>query len=194
MNLEIGKSPGETELIQGCCKNSMRHQRALYDKHSGRMLSVCLRYVKDQSEAEGIMIEGFMKIYENIKQYQGSGSFEGWMRKIMVNQSLTYLRKNKGMYLETDLDMVDGKADLNYMEEHLHETDLLTMIQELPVGYRTVFNLYAIEGYSHKEIAQTLNINVNTSKSQLSRARIWLQRELMRSEEKLKKISTGYEG
>jgi RNA polymerase sigma-70 factor (ECF subfamily) len=122
-----------------------------------------------------------MKVFDKISQFKSEGSFEGWIRRIMVNEALTHLRRNRAMYLETDLEYADREPDYAQLSDHLEVEDLMTMIQELPTGYRIVFNLYAIDGYSHKEIADHLGISENTSKSQLSRARAHLQKTLMES-------------
>ena len=137
-------------------------------------------------EAEDVLVMAFSKIFDRIDQYKGEGSFEGWIRKVVVNESLSYLRKNKNMYLETEIEAADHEPNYLHMENQLQAEDLLKMINELPSGYRVVFNMYAIDGYSHKEIASHLGINENTSKSQLSRARAMLQRNLLAIEKELK--------
>ncbi|WKK83497.1 RNA polymerase sigma factor [Marivirga arenosa] len=185
MKVFINKSKTEEDLIAGCIKQKASAQKALFDKYSGRMLSLCRRYVKDMLEAEGVMITAFTKIFERINQYTGEGNFEGWMKRIMVNESLQYLRKHKNMQLNMDIEEAHHLPNYDAMEDHLQTEDLMQMISELPVGYRTVFNLYAIEGYSHKEIAEQLNINENTSKSQLSRARTFLQKRLAEMEQEI---------
>ncbi|MGJ3236682.1 RNA polymerase sigma factor [Marivirga sp.] len=185
MKVFINKSKTEEDLIAGCIKQKASAQRALFDKYSGRMLGLCRRYVKDVLEAEGVMITAFTKIFERINQYTGEGNFEGWMKRIMVNESLQYLRKHKNMQLNMDIEEAHHLPNYDAMEDHLQTEDLMQMIGELPVGYRTVFNLYAIEGYSHKEIAEQLSINENTSKSQLSRARVYLQKRLAELEQEI---------
>lgn len=185
MKVFINKSKTEEDLIAGCIKQKASAQRALFDKYSGRMLSLCRRYVKDVLEAEGVMITAFTKIFERIEQYTGEGNFEGWMKRIMVNESLQYLRKHKNMQLDMDIEEAHHLPNYDAMEDHLQTEDLMQMIAELPVGYRTVFNLYAIEGFSHKEIAEQLKINENTSKSQLSRARVYLQKRLAEMEQEI---------
>jgi RNA polymerase sigma-70 factor (ECF subfamily) len=185
MKVFINKSKTEEDLIAGCIKQKASAQRALFDKYSGRMLGLCRRYVKDVLEAEGVMITAFTKIFERNEQYTGEGNFEGWMKRIMVNESLQYLRKHKNMQLNMDIEEAHHLPNYDAMEDHLQTEDLMQMISELPVGYRTVFNLYAIEGYSHKEIAEQLNINENTSKSQLSRARVHLQKRLAEMEQEI---------
>jgi len=172
----------EDELIKGCLSRDRSAQKRLYDTYSSKMYAICYRYVRDAAEAEDILIVAFTRIFEKINQFKSEGSFEGWIKRIMVNEALTHLRRNRSMYLETDLDQVDREPDYNKLQDRLEEDDLLKMIQELPTGYRIVFNLYAIEGYSHKEIANQLGISENTSKSQLSRARTYLQKLLVEND------------
>jgi RNA polymerase sigma-70 factor (ECF subfamily) len=131
------------------------------------------------------MVTAFVKIFERIDQYSGEGNFEGWMKRIMVNESLMYLRRNKNMALSIDIEEAYDNPNFERLEDHLEANDLLKLISELPVGYRTVFNLYAIEGYSHKEIGEQLEISENTSKSQLSRARTLLQKRLAEMEQNI---------
>jgi RNA polymerase sigma factor (sigma-70 family) len=168
----------EQELIERCVRREPAAQKRLYDTFSAKMYALCCRYVKNSMEAEDVLVTAFTKILEKIGQYKGDGSFEGWIRRIVVNESLTFLRKNRLMYLETDLEAANYEPDYQTISNHLEAEDLLNMIQELPAGYRIVFNLYAIDGYSHKEIAEQLGISENTSKSQLSRARTFLQKIL----------------
>ena len=136
-----------------------------------------------------MLVMAFTKIFDRLEQYKGDGSFEGWMRKVVVNEALTYLRRHKNMYLETDVEAADRELDYDSIEQHMQAEDLMKLIQSLPAGYRIVFNLYAIDGYSHREIADQLGINENTSKSQLSRARTLLQRMLLESERQTQKDS-----
>lgn len=163
----------------------------LYERFAPRMLGVCFRYIHDRDEAEHVMIGGMVKVFEKLDQYQGEGSFEGWVRRIMVNESLMYIRKHKNMSLEVEMEQAEFEPDYRRLEDHLQAADLLLLIEGLPVGYRTVFNLYAIEGFSHREIAEMLGINENTSKSQLSRARQYLQTRLREIQEKELKKETG---
>ena len=172
----------EDELIKGCLRRERAAQQQLFDLYSSKMYGLCYRYVRHAMEAEDILVTAFTKIFERIGQFKGEGSFEGWMRRIMVNEALTHLRKSRTMYLETELEQADREPDYDRLSDHLEEEDLLKMIQELPPGYRLVFNMYAIDGYSHKEIAEQLGISENTSKSQLSRARVYLQKMLADSE------------
>ena len=182
MNLTIKKSINEQSLIEGCKRGDRIAQKEVYDKNSGKMLSICQRYINDVPEAEGVMVTGFLKVFDKIDQFSGSGSFEGWIRRIMVNESLLYLRKNKNMYLEVDIEYAETEPNYDLVTQHVEAEELLDMINGLSVGYRTVFNLFAIEGYSHKEIAQQLLISENTSKSQLSRARAQLQKKVIERE------------
>ncbi len=190
--LQINKSLTEEELLDGCRKGKASEQRRLYDRLAPKMLGVCCRYIRDHEEAEHVMIGGIVKVFEKLDQFKNEGSFEGWVRRIMVNDCLMYLRKNRNMSLETDLTSVVESPDLSTMEATLNAVDLLKLVSELPVGYRTVFNLYVIEGYHHTEIAKKLGISENTSKSQLSRAKKWLQTKLMEIEvESEKRMTNG---
>jgi RNA polymerase sigma factor (sigma-70 family) len=183
----------DVELIEGCKRQDRQAQKRLYDQYASKFYALCCRYIKDKMEAEDVLITAFTKILNRIDQYTGEGNFEGWMRKVVVNEALSYLRKNKNMYLETDITAADYEPDYEKLEDQLEAEDLLKMIESLPSGYRIVFNLYAIEGYSHKEIGDQLGISENTSKSQLSRARAALQKCLLEVEQKLVKKITEYE-
>ena len=182
MRFQIYRS-SEQEMIEGCKKGNRQAQKLLYNHFSGKMYALCCRYVKDKMEAEDVLVTSFTKILERIGQYKGDGSFEGWIRRIMVNESLSYLRRNKNMYLEADIEAADHEPNYERLDSQLEAQDLLKLISELPSGYRIVFNLYAIDGYSHKEIGEQLGINESTSKSQLSRARSLLQKRLLELEE-----------
>jgi RNA polymerase sigma factor (sigma-70 family) len=168
----------EEELIKGCLKGERSAQKHLYELYSPKMYALCYRYVKDSMQAQDILVTAFMKVFDKVSQFKNEGSFEGWIRKIMVNEALSYLRKQRTMYIETELEFADREVDYDQLSDHLEAEDLLKMIAELPAGYRIVFNMYAIDGYSHKEIADHLGISENTSKSQLCRARTYLQRIL----------------
>jgi RNA polymerase sigma factor (sigma-70 family) len=168
----------EEDLIQGCLRRDRVAQQQLFDLYSSKMYAVCYRYVRQPMEAEDILVTAFTKIFEKIGQYKGEGSFEGWIRRIMVNEALTFIRRSRAMYLETELEKAEREPDYDHLNTHLEAEDLLNLIEQLPPGYRIVFNMYAIDGYSHKEIAEHLGISENTSKSQLSRARVHLQKML----------------
>jgi RNA polymerase sigma factor (sigma-70 family) len=190
MNLKLYKSDSEEKLIRDCQKGKSYAQREIYTKYSRRMLGVCLRYVNSTFEAEDIMISGFMKAFDKMDQYKHEGSFEGWLRRIMVNEALQFIRRNKSIYLEVEIEKADFQpAGGSFQPDTLEAEDLLKLVQQLPPGYRTVFNLYGIEGYSHQEIAEMIGVSESTSKSQLSRARALLQRYLLETEKKTTKTS-----
>lgn len=168
----------ESGLIQGCLRGERGAQRHLYDTYSGKFLAICIRYLKDREHAEDVMIEAFMKIFEKLPQYQGTGSFEGWMKRIIVTQALMTLRSNRHLMMEVNLENETDFQDQSYELNHLEVVELREMVESLPVGYRTVFNLFAIEGYSHQEIATLLGITESTSKSQLNRARKTLKEKI----------------
>ena len=164
-------------LVKECSKGNAKAQRLLFDKFSKKMLGVCLRYSSNLEEAEDVLQNGFVSVFENIQTYKGTGAFEGWVRKIIVNAALTNIRKNKKFKQNIALEKVDFMLpSLTHTGEEFAAKDLLKIIQTLPPGFRTVFNLYAIEGYSHKEIGKKLNISEGTSKSQYSRAKAYLQK------------------
>jgi RNA polymerase sigma factor (sigma-70 family) len=164
------------QLIKRCIDNDPVAQELLYRRYASKMFGVCLRYAPNKMEAEDILQEGFIKVFNNLKKFRGDGSFEGWIRRTMVNTAINHYRKNVRYFQDIDIDSVDihDTFDKDGIS-NLTEAELLKLIQELPEGYRMVFNLYVIEGYSHKEIGEQLNIAENTSKSQLSRARGVLQ-------------------
>jgi len=169
----------EEEMIKRCLKNDPLAQRTLYDKLGPKMMGVCLRYMMNVEEAQDVLQDGFIKIFEKLGAYSGTGSFEGWVRRIFVNTALDAIRKNKNLKHQTQIDDVAYALKSNdFIFETLVAEDLMKVLQQLPLGYKTVFNLYAIEGYSHKEVAEKMNITVNTSKSQFSRAKAML-RELI---------------
>ena len=172
----------ETQLIGGLKRGESRAQKVVYERFAGKMMAVCHRYCPNRDDAGEVLIDGFMKVYEKIGQFREDGSFEGWIRRIMVTESLMFLRRNKAWRQEIPLDEAVAEPDYVWADASLNETELLKLINRLPDGYRTVFNLYAIEGYSHAEIAQTLGISEGTSKSQLSRARMLLQSSLKKLE------------
>ncbi len=186
MKLTIKKSINDDEIIEGCLRGKRIAQQCLYEKYSAKMLGVCCRYLKDRDEAEDVMIASIMKVFEKLEQFKREGSFEGWIRRLVINECLTYLRKNKSMFMAVDIEKAEITPNYQSLADKLEEDDLMSLVESLPTGYRTVFNLYAIEGYSHKEIADNLQISVNTSKSQLSRARVLLQHKLV----ELKKLLT----
>jgi RNA polymerase sigma factor (sigma-70 family) len=170
--------PSDQEIIAGCIRCERRFQKALYDRFSSKMYSVCMRYAGDSNKADDLMQEGFIKVYKNIGKFRGEGSFEGWVRRIFVNACIEQFRKNTTLYAiqETEVKGYEYYGD-NALEQ-LKEEDILKMVSELSPGYRTVFNMYVIEGFAHKEIGEMLDISEGTSKSQLARARYLLQRKI----------------
>ena len=192
--LQIKRSKTEEQLLEGCRKGDRKAQRDLYEKFAPLMFAICRRYINDNAEAEDVLVCGFTKVFAKIDQFKSEGSFEGWIRRIMVNEALSYIRKNKSMYLEVEIEKADREPDYSQIQDQLEVEDLQKMVDRLPSGYKTVFNLYAIEGFSHKEIAEKLGISENTSKSQLSRARVHLQKLLIEAEEYLNDKLMRHEG
>ena len=167
------------ETIQKCASGDRKAQTALYNHFSSKMYGVCLRYSKDTTEAEDNLQDGFIRVFTKIKQFGFKGSFEGWMRRIMVNTSLEKFRKSNHLYPVEDMMVFESVQIAEETISTISTDDLMKIIQELPPRYRMVFNLYAIEGYSHQEIAILMNINEGTSKSNLSRARVILQKKVI---------------
>ena len=169
----------DEELRILCIKGNNEAQSEIYKRFAPKFWGICLRYAKNRMSAEDIMQEGFIRIFKYMDKYSGKGSFEGWMRRIMVNNAINYYKKNLSSKKETEFqDYMGGQAyDADAISSMSYE-EILSTLQTLPNGYRTVFNMYVIEGYSHKDIAKALNISENTSKSQLSRARSSLKEKL----------------
>ncbi len=169
----------EKEIIEGCIKQNRKAQKMLYERFASKFLGICMRYAKDKQEAEDILQEGFFKIFERINQYQFAGAFEGWMRRIIVNTAISNYRKNIKHYNHYDIyEINENDEEVNIEDIEFTLEEMLKVIQSLSPGYRMVFNLYAIEGYAHKEIAEILGIDIATSKSQYSRARKIIQNRL----------------
>lgn len=170
----------EKEIISGCLKKKRGAQKALYDRYHPVLMGICLRYAKSQPEAEDVLLMGFTKIFKNLSSYSGEGSFEGWMKKIMVNVAIDNYRKNLKHYFLVDYENVTPDAiGYDYIPDNISLQEIIKTIQELPDGYRIVFNLFAIDGYSHKEIAEKLSISESTSKTQLLKARKKLKKKLV---------------
>lgn len=170
----------EEHLVTQCLKKDREAQRLLYRTYAGKMYGVCLRYVKDRTGADDILQEGFIKVFEKLNTFKLQGSLEGWIRRIMVNTAINFIKKNVIYYADVDSENL-GNAELIEDEavSRLSVEELVKLIGELPDGKRTVFNLYAYEGYSHKEIATILNISESTSKSQYAKAKKMLQERLV---------------
>lgn len=165
------------ELVIGCRRNDRVSQRRLYDAYAGRMMVVCLRYVKSRDEAEDILQESFIKVFEKIDTFRFECPLSAWIKRIVVNTALNFLRDNRRYRFAEELETVQDEVTATVSDD-LNWKDLLQLVQDLPPGCRTVFNLYAIEGYQHQEIAEMLGISEGTSKSQYSRAKSLLQRML----------------
>ena len=166
------------DIIKGCVSGRSNAREKLYNLYSGKMWAVCLRYTHNYDEAKDVLQDGFIKIFEKISQFEGRGHFEGWMRRIIVNTALASYRKHNYLNIDSTFIPSNNEEIIENIECDLSAQDLMKIIQELPPQYRTVFNLYAIEGYAHKEIAEMLGINEGTSKSNLSRARDILQKKV----------------
>ena len=165
----------ESDLIRGCIEGDRRMQEELYRRFSPRMYAVCLRYAGSTEEAEDILQEGFIKIFKKLDSFRNEGSFEGWIRRIFVNTAIEHFRRKR--YLQPVTEKEENTLEGNYLSvlDNLAERDIMELVQQLSPGYRTVFNMYVVEGYTHKEIGDMLGISEGTSKSQLSRAKVILQ-------------------
>ena len=169
----------ESELIRSCIDGDRKSQKALYDRLAPRMFPVCIRYIGDRAQAEDVLQDGFITLFTKLESYKGDGSFEGWARRVFVTTALMTLRKKDALKMTEELDTARGmKAETVSQTQHIGYQELMKLVTSLPPGFRTVFNMYSIEGYSHKEIADMLGISETTSRTQLSRARIWLQKKI----------------
>jgi RNA polymerase sigma factor (sigma-70 family) len=175
LSTERNHTVSESDLISGCIDGNRRMQEELYRRFSPRMYAVCLRYAGSSEEAEDILQEGFIKIFKKLGSFRSEGSFEGWIRRVFVNTAIEHFRRKR--YLqpisEKEENTIEGKS-ISVLDQ-LAERDILALVRELSPGYRTVFNMYVVEGYTHKEIGDILGISEGTSKSQLSRAKVILQ-------------------
>jgi RNA polymerase sigma factor (sigma-70 family) len=181
LDLKSNHTLNDYDLIQGSIKGDREIQELLYHRFSPKMYAVCLRYSGNADDAQDLLQEGFIKIFKNLSKFRGEGSFEGWLRRIFVNTSIEHFRKKVNMYSvsEPQEGTLEDK-EVNVLD-NLAEKDIMNMIHQLSPGYRTVFNLHVIEGYSHKEIAEMLGINEGTSKSQLARAKSVLRKMIENS-------------
>lgn len=166
----------EASMLDACLQNNRAAQNKLYSRFAPILMPVCRRYAKNSYDAEDILQEGFIKIFKFLSDYKNQGSFEGWMRRIIITTALNYYKKKKITHYEYELQHLPDKevSELTVVSQ-LFMNDLMYMVRHLPRGYQNVFNLYDIEGYTHKEIGEMLSISANTSKSQLNRARNQLQ-------------------
>ena len=174
----------DDSIIEGCVAGKRSAQSALYQKYASVMLAVCLRYARNRDEAVDILQEAFLKIFQNISSYRKEGSFEGWMKRVMINHALNYYRKNRKLPFHADIESINETEIMDKEEPQTNHAPvsaekLIALIQMLPPGYRMVFNMYVFEEYSHKEISESLNISENTSKTQLLKARRMLRKKLI---------------
>ncbi|MEO6188117.1 MAG: RNA polymerase sigma factor [Ginsengibacter sp.] len=178
MNYPGNHTHSENDLIQGCINENRQMQEILYHKYSSKMYGVCLRYSGNSDDANDLLQEGFIKVFKNLGKFRGEGSFEGWIRRIFVNTSIEHFRKKVKLYNVTEVqENTVEDQDLTALDT-LAEKDIIVLVNELSPGYKTVFNMHVIEGYSHKEIAEMLGITEGTSKSQLARAKGVLKKSL----------------
>lgn len=185
----------EEKLLTGCQRGNAKAQEALYRLFSPTMFGICLRYGSDYHTAEDILQDGFLKVFKNIRNFKNNGSLEGWIRRIFVNTAIEYYRKKTRSFRFTPLDVVAEKSVEDHQLLALERDELLALIQQLPDGYRLVFNLYIIEGFTHQEIAEKLKVNLGTSKSQLARAKKYLRKLIVAqraSEEKTLQHARSY--
>jgi RNA polymerase sigma-70 factor (ECF subfamily) len=173
--MQTNYTQSETSLIAACIKGDRKSQKALYSQYSPKFFSICLKYTKNQMDAEDVLQEGFVKLFKNLDKFKGEGSFEGWMRRIFVNCAIENLRRRRfdtsdcDLFENTILDKQPNALD------NLYKKDILKTTNTLSTGYKTVFHLYAVEGLSHQEIAKQLGITESTSKSQFCRAKVILR-------------------
>ena len=169
----------EESLIAECIKGNQMAQKALFDSFSPKFFALCLRYMNSSYDAEDVLQEGMVKIFTKLPEYKGKGSFEGWMRRIIVNTCLDQIRKNQKLKLDVSIDKEEYKLSMNAnILENMSANELIEEIKKMPPGYRVVFNMFAIEGYSHQEIAEKLGVKESTSKSQYLRARAYLKERI----------------
>ena len=175
-------------LIQGCQRDDAQSQQELFNRYAGKMMTVCLRYARHRAEAEDLLQDSFIKIFDNIRQFEGKGSFEGWIRRIVVNTALKNISKLSFQRENIGIENMVETAVAPSVLSHLTEQELLNLIAKLPTGYRTVFNLFVLEDMSHREISEALGIEESTSRSQLVKARNMLQTMVLKSD----RVMMGY--
>lgn len=172
----------EKDLIKQCLKGKASAQRTLYDKYSGKLYAVCYRYAKNSEDAKDILQEAFINVFNNLEKYKGEGSFEGWMRRIAVNCAIRHYEKAVRKLDNRDIDSQPEHGHSDNILSNISAQEIVNIINGLPDGYRVVFNMYAIEGYNHKEIGEALGISESSSRSQLTRARKMLMKLIQSSE------------
>jgi len=168
----------EDELVAECRLGNPRAQRVLYDRLAGKMLTVCKRYLRSQEDAEEVLMLGFVKVFRGLEQYRHEGSLVGWVRRIMANTALSFLRSKRPLHVDIEESTASLTPVAALAESDMAAADIMELVHKLPAGYRKIFNMYAVEGYSHVEISNLLGISEGTSKSQFSKARAYLQRQL----------------
>lgn len=178
MYLPTHSTMTDEQLLEAILRQDAKAQRLLYERFARKMFGVCLRYTRNREEAEDFLQDGFLKVFQKLSSYKGEGSLEGWIRRVIVNTCLDHIRQQKMLW--NDFEEVNEPAEDATVLNKLQAADLLELIRQLPPGFRTVFNLFAIEGYSHKEIGDLLNISEGTSKSQFARARMNLAEKVNR--------------
>ena len=180
----------EEKLVSGLKSGKPDCQRRVYDLYADKMMAVCMRYCRDSDDAADVLQEGFIRVFNKIDTFKEEGSLEGWIRRVITNVAIRNYQRTARMHVVSGLEEAEREFSTSYVDSGLAVEELMLMISKLPDGYRLVFNLFAIEGYSHEEIAEQLEITVGTSKSQLSRARQSLQRMLEKETMMLKNGST----
>jgi len=185
--LKVIKLNNDSQLIKQSLKKNRKAQKLLYDKYAPKMLRLCTYYIKDIQQSEAVMLSGFFKVFTKLSQFENKGSFEGWIRKIMVWESISYLRKKDQLFFTDEIEIYEQPFEI---ELNIAVEDLQKYINELPEGCKVVFNLYVIEGYKHFEIAKMLQITEGTSKTQLSRARKSLQKMITSNQKKYNERTT----
>ena len=178
---ELDKSALE-KIVKGCIKGDRTSQKVLYERYYSKMMGICYRYAKDGDEAKDLLHDGFLKIFRSLDKYNFSGSLEGWMRRLMINSAIDHYRKFKNIYSLSETNIGETAEEVDNGEDDIYSNFntqmIMEAVQNLSPAYRTVFSLYAIEGYSHKEIAEKLNISIGTSKSNFAKARMNLRKKL----------------
>ncbi|MGB0525872.1 MAG: RNA polymerase sigma factor [Flammeovirgaceae bacterium] len=169
----------DQEIIEGCRKGKRKAQEALYSKYAHKLMGICRRYSKNYQEAEDVFQEGFVRVFKSVGKLEKTGALEAWLKRVFINTAINYYQKHKKHHDHVDYDLVyNSNDDYEHIISNLNNQELLKFVNNLPDGYRMVFNLYAIEGYTHKEIAATLGVTEGTSKSQLSKAKAMLKKRL----------------
>lgn len=184
----------EAEVVKGCIRQDRHFQKLLYEHYYGSMMAVCLRYANDREEARDVLHEGFMKVFKNINRFKEGTNLGAWIRRIMINTSIDHYRKNAKKPNFVEINHAIHEADVHDVVSEMSAEEILKLVQKLSPAYRTVFNLYVIEGYSHREVGEALGISEGTSKSNLAKARAKLQKMILSSRLQSKSESEKYAG